>query len=131
MATTKWKRLTEIEGQFDTFFAVKYKGKDMGHGLVAKEAIKKDGYIIEHLGNIEEEEMYKVYLMKFTKTKKLYINRVNSTSLEKFINHSCNPNSELVQWCIDDLPCLCFIAIEDIKCEKEITFDYKWTVEKG
>jgi SET domain-containing protein len=83
-------------------------------------------YIIEYLRNVEEEETDNVYLVKFTEVKTLYINGENSKSLARFINHSCNPNSNLVQLCVDDLPCMCFyIAIKDMKCKKEISFDYK------
>jgi hypothetical protein len=44
----------------------------------------------------------------------------------QYINHSCNPNCELVQWGVDGLPLMCFFAKKNIKTGMEFTFDYNW-----
>jgi SET domain-containing protein len=43
-----------------------------------------------------------------------------------YINHSCNPNCEVVQWGVDSLPRMCFFAKKNIKSGMEFTFNYKW-----
>ncbi len=44
----------------------------------------------------------------------------------QYINHSCNPNCELVQWDVDCLPRICFFAKNKINSGMELTFDYNW-----
>ncbi len=65
------------------------------------------------------------------KTTKVYINGSVNGGLAKYINHSCNPNCELVQWYVGGLPHLCFFARKEITSGTELTFDYNWTKEKG
>jgi SET domain-containing protein len=40
------------------------------------------------------------------------------------MNHSCNPNCELVQWGVDTLPPMCFFAKKNIKSGMEFIFNY-------
>jgi hypothetical protein len=40
------------------------------------------------------------------------------------MNHSCNPNCELVQCGVDGLPSMCFFAKKNIKSGMEFMFDY-------
>ncbi len=47
------------------------------------------------------------------------------------INHSYNPNCELVQWGVDGLPRMCFFAKKKINSGMELTFDYNWELESG
>jgi SET domain-containing protein len=49
----------------------------------------------------------------------------------QYMNHSCNPNRELVQWDVDGLPCRCFFAKKNIKSGMEFTFDYNWDWVSG
>jgi palmitoyltransferase ZDHHC9/14/18 len=42
------------------------------------------------------------------------------------MNHSCDPNCELIQWGVDSLPRMCFFAKKNIKSGMEFTFDYNW-----
>ena len=126
------KKSNDDDGDNTTQISPEIGPEKIGVMDLLRRTISKNDYIIEYLRNIEEEETDNVYLMKITEVKTLYINEANSKSLARFINYSCNPNSELVQLCVDGLPCMCFyIAIKDIKCKKEITLDSKWAIEEG
>ncbi len=54
----------------------------------------------------------------------LWINRNKHGGPAQYINHSSNPNCELVQWDVDGLPCMCFFAKKKIKSGLEFNFDY-------
>ena len=48
-------------------------------------------------------------------TAQLWINATNMGGMEKFSNHSFNPNCKLEQREVDRLPRMCFFAIKKIK----------------
>jgi palmitoyltransferase ZDHHC9/14/18 len=87
--------------------------------------IQKDGYVIEYVGKIEYKRRENNYLMKINGMS-LLINGDKNGELAQYINHSCNPNCELVQWGGDGLPCMCFFVKKNIKSGMEFTFDYNW-----
>jgi hypothetical protein len=47
----------------------------------------------------------------------LWINGDKNGGPAKYMNHSCNPNCELVQWGVDGLQRMCFFAKKNIKSE--------------
>jgi hypothetical protein len=47
------------------------------------------------------------------------------------MNHSCDPNCELVQWGVDGLSRMCFFAKKNIKSGVEFTVDYNWDWVSG
>ena len=49
----------------------------------------------------------------------------------QYINQPCDPNCELVQWGVDDLPSMCFFAKKNVKSVMEFTFDYNWDWVSG
>jgi SET domain-containing protein len=54
----------------------------------------------------------------------LWINGDKNGGPARYMNHSCNPNCELVQWGVDGLPCMCFFAKKNMKIGMEFMFDY-------
>ncbi len=56
----------------------------------------------------------------------LWINRNKNGGPVQYINHSCNPNCESVQWGVDSLPHMCFFAKKKIQSGMEFTLDYNW-----
>jgi SET domain-containing protein len=57
----------------------------------------------------------------------LWINGDKNGGPARYMNYSCNPNFELVQWGVDGLPCMCFFAKKNIKIGMEFMFfDYNW-----
>jgi palmitoyltransferase ZDHHC9/14/18 len=75
------------------------------------------------MGKIEYKRREKNYVMKINGMN-LWINGNENGGPAQYIHHSCNPNCELVQWGVDSLPCMCFIAKKKIKSGMEFTFDY-------
>ena len=61
----------------------------------------------------------------------VYINANIDGGLAKYINHSCNPNCELIQWYVGGLPHMCFFAKREIKKGAELMFNYNWIKEMG
>jgi SET domain-containing protein len=109
---------------------VRYTKDGKGSGLFAMEDIVKDDYVLEYMGKIEYKRREDNYIMKING-----INLLNSGDknggLAEYINHSCNPNCELVQWGVDGLPRMCFFAEKNIKSGMEFTFDYNWDWVSG
>jgi hypothetical protein len=65
--------------------------------------LKKDDYVIELVEKIEYKRKENVYLMKVNGMN-LWINGYKNGGPAKYTYHSCNSNSELVQWQVDSLP---------------------------
>ncbi len=101
-----------------------------GSGLFAMEGIEKDDYVIEYVGKIEYKRREKNYVMKINGMNSR-INGNKNGGPAQYINHSCNPNCELVQWGVDGLPRMSFFAKKNIKSGMEFTFDYNWDWVSG
>ncbi len=87
-----------------------------GSSFFAMEDIEKDENVIEHVGEIEYKRMENNYVMKINRMT-LWINGNKNEGPAQYINHSCNPNCELVQWGVDGLPRMCFFAKRKIIVE--------------
>ncbi len=96
-----------------------------GSSLFAMEDIDKDNYVIEYVGKIEYKRRENNYMMKINGMN-LWINGDKHDGPARYMNHSCNPNCELVQWGVGGLPRMCFFAKKNIKIGMEFTFDYNW-----
>jgi SET domain-containing protein len=94
------------------------------------EDIDKDDYVIEYVGRIEYKRRENNYMMKINRIN-LWINGNKNGGLAQYMNHSCNPNCELVQWGVDGLPRMCFFAKTNIKSGMEFVFDYNWDWVSG
>ncbi len=106
-----------------------------GFGLFLKEGCKENDFIIEYTGKVTKKHGG-IYSMRVNppeakRSTTVYIDASIDGGLAKYINHSCNPNCELVQWYVKGLPRLCFFARKEIKRGTELTLDYNWTKEKG
>ncbi|KAL3762788.1 hypothetical protein ACHAW5_001316 [Stephanodiscus triporus] len=88
-----------------------------GNGLFADEDIKAGEYIIE-----------RKYSMKYTGMN-LWIDAIQDGNRSRFINHLCNLNCVVQQWCINGMPHMCFFALKDISSGTELTFKYNWTLD--
>ncbi len=61
----------------------------------------------------------------------LWINGDKNGRPVRYMNHSCDPNCELIQWGVDGLPRMHFFAKKNIKSGIELTFDYNWDLVSG
>jgi SET domain-containing protein len=89
------------------------------------EDIDKDDYVIEYVGKIEYKRRENNYMMKIN-WMNLWINGNKNGGPAQYMNHSYDPNCELVQWGVDGLPRMCFFAKKNIKSGMEFNFDYNW-----
>jgi SET domain-containing protein len=94
------------------------------------EDIGKDDYVIEYLGKIEYKRRENNYIMKINGMN-LWINGNENGGPAQYINHSCDPKCELVQWVVDGLPRMGFFAKKNIKSGMKFTFDYNWDWVSG
>ena len=103
-------------------------------GLVAAKDIKKGTRIIEYKGKliskIESENN-----PKFDNSKKIYIFEINKRydldgnfkfNTAKLINHSCNPNCEV----IGERLKLWIESVKDIKKGEELSYDYGFSFDQ-
>jgi SET domain-containing protein len=104
---------------------VKHTEDGKGSSLFTMEDIEKDDYVIENLGKIEYKRRENNYVMKINGMN-LWINGDKNGGPAQYINHSCDPTCDLVQWGVDDLPRMCFFAKKNVKSGIEFTFDYNW-----
>ena len=103
-------------------------------GLVAAKNIKKGTRIIEYKGKLiskkESEEN-----PKFDNEKRIYIFEINKKydldgdfhfNTARLINHSCNPNCEILE---ENKPNLWVTAMRDIKKNEELSYDYGFSFD--
>ncbi len=94
--------------------AVRHTKDGKGSGLFAMEDIEKDDYVIEYMEKIEYKRKENIYLMKINEIN-LWISGDKNGGPAQYMNHSCNPNCELVQLGVDGLPRMCFFFQEEYK----------------
>jgi SET domain-containing protein len=94
-----------------------------GSSLFAMEDIEKDDNVIEYVWKIEYKRRENNYVMKINGMN-LWINGDKYGGPAHYINHSCNPNCQLVQWGADGLPRMYFFAKKNIKSGMEFTFHH-------
>jgi SET domain-containing protein len=104
---------------------VRHTKVDKGSGLFAMEDIDKDDYVIEYVGKIEYKRRENNYMMKINGMNLLIKGDKNGGPAQN-INHSCNPNFELVQWGVDGLSRMRIFAKKNMKSGMEFTFNYNW-----
>ena len=98
------------------------------HGLSAAKNIKKGQKIIQYKG--KKVSLYKVETdPKYDNEKEIYLFNLNKKydldgdfkfNTARLINHSCNPNCEV----LDNNRQLWIFAMRDIRKDEELTYDY-------
>ena len=56
----------------------------------------------------------------------LVIDGYRMGNMSRFVNHSCNPNSEMQKWNVNGYYRMGLFAIRDIPVGEEITYDYNF-----
>ena len=131
IAMADWIAKTkEYKSAFGKKVEVRHTKNGKGSGLIAMEDIDKDDYVIEYVGRIEYKRRENNYMMKINGIN-LWINGNKNGGPAQYINHSCNPNCELVQWGVDGLPRMCFFAKKNIQSDMEFPFNYNWDRVSG
>ena len=117
---------------------------NMGWGLKTVDSVKKGTLVIEYLGEvIDEEEMnarmhyqrtftprdHDFYIMELENG--LYVDGKRKGNLSRFINHSCNPNCELVRWNVKGRIRIGIFALKDIDSGEPLSYDYQFDTKEA
>ncbi|OAY64942.1 Histone-lysine N-methyltransferase ASHH3, partial [Ananas comosus] len=90
-----------------------------GFGLVADEGIKQ-----ERLWNMKGRGNTNFYLCEVSHD--MVIDATNKGNKSRFINHSCEPNTEMQKWRVCGETRVGIFALRDIQRGEEVTYDYKY-----
>ncbi|XP_077235910.1 histone-lysine N-methyltransferase ASHH3-like isoform X3 [Tasmannia lanceolata] len=113
------------------------KTEKCGLGLVADEDIKQGEFVIEYVGEVIdditcEERLWK---MKHRGETNFYLCEINRDMVidatykgnkSRFINHSCQPNTQMQKWRIDGETRIGIFAIRNIRRGEDVTYDYQF-----
>ncbi|WVZ64377.1 hypothetical protein U9M48_013900 [Paspalum notatum var. saurae] len=113
------------------------KTEKCGYGLVAENEIKKGEFVIEYVGEVIDDRTCeeRLWTMKRLSDTNFYLCEVSSNMVidatnkgnrSRFINHSCEPNTEMQKWTVDGETRVGIFAVRDIKIGEELTYDYKF-----
>ncbi|CAH8383775.1 unnamed protein product [Eruca vesicaria subsp. sativa] len=108
-----------------------------GSGIVADEYIQEGEFITEYVGEVIddvtcEERLWEMkrrgetnfYLCEISKN--MVIDGTNKGNKSRYINHSCNPNTQIQKWIIEGETRIGIFAISDINKGEHITYDYQF-----
>ena len=112
----------------DARFTIKDAGHGMGDGLFANAPIKKGEFILEYTGDrlptAIADERESRYLFEIDED--WTIDGSDKSNTARYINHSCDPNTEAEIVEIPGVPggSIMITCIRDIKVGEELTIDY-------
>ena len=108
-----------------------------GVGLRATADFPVETFIMEYVGEVLSESQFHKCAKKYSKndaqhfyfmalSSEHFIDASNKGNTSRFINHSCNPNSETQKWTVNGELRVGFFSRRPIAKGDEITFDYKY-----
>ncbi|VVB03320.1 unnamed protein product [Arabis nemorensis] len=108
-----------------------------GSGIVAEEEIKQGEFIIEYVGEVIDDKTCeeRLWKMKHRGETNFYLCEINRDMVidathkgnkSRYINHSCNPNTQMQKWIIDGETRIGIFATCDIKKGEHLTYDYQF-----
>ncbi|XP_078154031.1 histone-lysine N-methyltransferase ASHH3-like [Carex rostrata] len=111
------------------------KTEKCGFGLVAEEDIKQGEFVVEYVGEVIDDKACeeRLWKMKRRGASNFYLCEVNSNMVidatykgnkSRFINHSCDPNTEMQKWRVEGETRVGIFALRDIKKGEDVTYDY-------
>ncbi|XP_074650466.1 uncharacterized protein LOC141905496 isoform X2 [Tubulanus polymorphus] len=114
----------------------KFQTKDRGIGIRTKASIKTGSYILEYVGEVVSEQEFRRRMMtEYTSECHHYcldldsgmvIDGYRMGSIGRFVNHSCQPNSEMQKWQVNGQYRIGLFALCDIPANSELTYDYNF-----
>jgi SET domain-containing protein len=112
-----------------------FKTEKKGYGVRANSDIPAGRFIYEYVGEVIDENRFRQRNVKYpgmgikhfyfmSLEKDQFIDATMKGGLARFVNHSCNPNSETEKWIVGNKFRMGIFAKRDIKAGEEIVFDY-------
>lgn len=113
-----------------------FRVRDKGFGVKTNKNIEKHQFIIEYVGQVIHEK----YLIDKMKTeyaqyvhhyamkleKGFVIDAYTKGNLSRFVNHSCDPNSEVQKFHVNGTTRMALYTKRDIHEGEELTINYKF-----
>ncbi|XP_010508331.1 PREDICTED: histone-lysine N-methyltransferase ASHH3-like [Camelina sativa] len=108
-----------------------------GSGIVAEEEIKPGEFIIEYVGEVIDDKTCeeRLWKMKHRGETNFYLCEINRDMVidathkgnkSRYINHSCNPNTQMQKWIIDGETRIGIFATRGVKKGEHLTYDYQF-----
>ncbi|KFM62539.1 Histone-lysine N-methyltransferase, H3 lysine-36 and H4 lysine-20 specific, partial [Stegodyphus mimosarum] len=112
------------------------KTRNRGWGLITCQEIKKADFVIEYVGEVITYKEYRkrAEMLQAQGKSNFYFLQLDSTRIidagpsgnaARFINHSCDPNCEMVKWSVNGDVRIGIFALYDIAAGEELTFNYE------
>lgn len=113
------------------------KTEKCGAGILAEEDIKQGDFIVEYVGEVIDDKTCedRLWKMRHCGETNFYLCEINRDMVidatykgnkSRFINHSCQPNTEMQKWTTDGETRIGIFASRDIKIGEELTYDYQF-----
>lgn len=112
--------------------------EEKGYGVFALEGIKKGAFILEYVGEVVPEGVFKerMHTIYAGDTHHyclhldggLVIDGHRSGGEGRFVNHSCEPNCEMQKWSVNGLSRMALFALRDIDSNEELSYDYNFSL---
>ncbi|KAL5291748.1 ASH1L family protein [Megaselia abdita] len=109
-----------------------------GYGVMTKKKIEKGTYILEYVGEVVNEKVFKERMNTIYLNDKhhyclhldggLVIDGHRMGSDCRFVNHSCQPNCEMQKWSVNGLSRMALFASRVIQPGEELTYDYNFSL---
>ncbi|XP_065836974.1 histone-lysine N-methyltransferase ASH1L-like [Oscarella lobularis] len=110
--------------------------KDRGYGIVTKTDLKAGQFVIEYVGEVISEQLYRERVATQYKHQRhhyclsmeggIIIDGHNMGSKARFVNHSCDPNCEMQKWYVNGAYRMGLFALKDIPANAELSYDYNF-----
>eukprot|EP00118_Oscarella_pearsei_P023773 m.289059 g.289059 ORF g.289059 m.289059 type:complete len:853 (+) comp40711_c0_seq5:7812-10370(+) len=110
--------------------------RDRGYGMIAMTDLKAGQFIIEYVGEVISEQLYRERVATQYKHQRCHyclsveggiiIDAHNMGSRARFVNHSCDPNCEMQKWFVNGTYRMGLFALKDIPSKMELNYDYNF-----
>ncbi|RVW78657.1 Histone-lysine N-methyltransferase ASHH3 [Vitis vinifera] len=138
-----WKNNLSCEGRIFCHYVhlqvtlLSWMTEKCGSGIVADEDIKQGEFVIEYVGEVIDDKTCedRLWKMKHLGETNFYLCEINRDMVidatykgnkSRYINHSCDPNTEMQKWRIDGETRIGIFATRDIKRGEHLTYDYQF-----
>ncbi|XP_017465472.1 PREDICTED: histone-lysine N-methyltransferase SETD2-like [Rhagoletis zephyria] len=114
-----------------------FKTLNKGWGLRTLEDLPPHSFIMEYVGEVVDAFDFYKRVEKYEKRKTEhhyfmvlqadeFIDATRKGNVTRFINHSCDPNSQTEKWTVNGELRVGFFTFKHVKAGEEITFDYQF-----